>query len=227
MLEIPPLTDFPAYRAPRLEARGLVLTRGDLTLAHGIDFTLEAGDAVLLRGPNGSGKTTLLRVLAGFTPSGGGEVSLTLSTLEAEHAEAIAYVGHADGLRRTETPRAHLTFMSRWLGADAERVPAALSHFSLNRIADAPARRLSAGQKRRAALARLIAAPRPIWLLDEPFAPLDANGRAALATLVDAHRAAGGAVIAAVHDEPNWLDVRTLDIEDFIPPSLSSKGVLS
>jgi heme exporter protein A len=206
----PPHIDFPPYPASRLDVVGLTLARGDFELARGLALTLAAGDAVLLRGPNGSGKTTLLRALAGFTPVPEGEVRLSLAGRDAEPEEAIAYVGHADGLRRTETPYAHLAFIAQWLGYDLSRLPAAFAHFHLDAIAGAPSRRLSAGQKRRVALARLIAAPRPVWLLDEPAAPLDVAGRAALAALVAAHRAAGGAVIAAVHDEPGWPDAATM-----------------
>jgi heme exporter protein A len=216
-MSVAPIHDFPPYPAARLEVRGLTLARGDRVLAANMSFVLDGGDALLVRGPNGSGKSTLLRVLAGFTPYPLGEIRLSLSTLEAEPGEAVAYLGHADGVRRTETPRAHLSFIARWLGADASRVPAALACFRLEPIADAPARRLSAGQRRRAALARLVAAPRPIWLLDEPAAPLDAAGRAVLAGLVEAHRAAGGVVVAAVHDEPDWGEVTTLELEGFAP----------
>jgi heme exporter protein A len=209
--------DFPPYPPARIEVRGVTLARGELTLAKDIALTLGPGDAVLLRGPNGSGKTTLLRALAGFTPIEAGEIALTLDGREAEPAEMVAYLGHTDGLRRTETPRDHLTFIAQWLGAGTSRIDLAIRHFGLAPIANAPARRLSAGQRRRAALARLAAAPRPIWLLDEPAAPLDANGRAALGALVAAHRAAGGAVLAAVHDEPDWPDAGAIRIEDFRP----------
>jgi heme exporter protein A len=217
MADLAVTSQFAPYPSPRLDVRGLTLARGDLVLARGLDLKLDPGEALLVRGPNGSGKTTLLRALAGFTPVPEGEIAITLSGRAAEPGEAIAYLGHADGLRRTETPRAHLDFMARWLGADPGRVPAALAAFRLEGIADAPARRLSAGQRRRAALARLVAAPRPIWLLDEPAAPLDSAGRAALAALVADHRAAGGMVIAAVHDEPEWDAARRLDIEGFAP----------
>jgi heme exporter protein A len=212
------MTSFPphiAFPAPRLDVRGLTLARGDMELARGLSFSLGGGDVLLLRGPNGSGKTTLLRVLAGFTPAPEGGIALSLAGREVEPAEAVAYVGHADGLRRTETPYAHLSFIAAWLGRDSSRLSAALRHFRLDAIANAPSRRLSAGQKRRVALARLIAAPRPIWLLDEPAAPLDAAGRAALAELVADHRAAGGAVIAAVHDEPGWPGAATIQLADF------------
>lgn len=210
-----PVAEFAPYPPARIEAQGVALARGELTLARNITFSLAPGEAILLRGANGSGKTTLLRALAGFTPIEAGRIALTLDGQEVEPAELVAYLGHADGLRRTETPRGHLIFVAKWLGAGTGRITAAIRHFGLGPIADAPARRLSAGQRRRAALARLAAAPRPIWLLDEPAAPLDASGRAALASLVAAHRAAGGAVVAAVHDEPGWPDARTIRIEDF------------
>jgi heme exporter protein A len=213
---LPPIA-FSPYPPARLDVRALTLARGDLTLAQGLSFSLDAGEAILLRGPNGSGKTTLLRVLAGFTPAPGGEAELTLAGHDSEPEQVVAYVGHADGLRRTETPRQHLAFIAQWLGCDVSRLPEAFRHFHLGPIADAPSRRLSAGQKRRTALARLIVAPRPVWLLDEPAAPLDAGGRMALATMVTAHRAAGGAVIAAVHDEPGWADTRTIQLGDLAP----------
>ena len=206
---------FPPYPRALLSARDLTLARGDQTLARGLSFDLEPGAALLLRGANGSGKTTLLRTLAGFTPKAGGDISLTLDHVEAEPGDAIAYLGHADGLRRTETPRTHARFIGGWLGADPTWAERAIAYFKLGPIADAPARRLSAGQRRRAALARLIAAPRAIWLLDEPAAPLDAVGRAALSALVAAHRDKGGVVIAAVHDTPDWPDAGEMRIEDF------------
>ncbi|MGD2131889.1 MAG: heme ABC exporter ATP-binding protein CcmA [Maricaulaceae bacterium] len=212
----PPSLDLPPYPKGRLDVRDLALARGDRPLARGVAFALEPGEAILLRGANGSGKTTLLRTLAGFTPKAGGEISLTLDGADVFPGEALAYLGHADGLRRTETPRAHLGFINAWLGADGACTARAIDYFKLGPIADAPAQRLSAGQRRRAALARLIAAPRPIWLLDEPAAPLDAAGRAALSALVAAHRAAGGAVIAAVHDTPDWPDARELRLEEFV-----------
>src|SRR5262245_9115223 len=149
MLSDSPHLSFSPYPAPRLGVAGLTLARGDLTLARNLSFSIAPGDAVLLRGPNGSGKTTLLRALAGFTPAPTGETALPLVGRPVEPEEAVAYVGHADGLRRTETPAAHLGFIARWLGHEPSRLPLAFRHFHLKAIADAPARRLSAGQRRR------------------------------------------------------------------------------
>jgi len=226
----------PPFLPTRLDIRDVTLSRGERVLARDLALELAPGEAVLLCGPNGSGKTTLLRAIAGFTPIEHGAITFhrdgSPADADIEPDTSVAFVGHADGLRRTETPREHLNFIARWMGpekgtnedADA-RVRAAITHFGLRPIADAPAGRLSAGQRRRAALARLIAAPRPIWLLDEPAAPLDAGGREALAALVATHVAQGGAVLAAVHDEPGWPDTRTLDLTAFarrIPKALGA-----
>src|SRR5262249_51839039 len=190
MAEPSPPIAFPPYPSMRLDVRALTLARGDLTLARGLAVSLSAGEALLLRGANGSGKTTLLRVLAGFTPAHAGEVAFSLAGQESAPEEAVAYVGHADGLRRTETPRQHLAFIARWLGYDASRLPAAFQHFHLHAIADAPSRRLSAGQKRRSALARPVVAPPPLRLLDAPAPPPAAARRRALARV--GRSAAGG-----------------------------------
>jgi len=223
----------------RLDIRDVTLSRGERVLARALNLSLAPGEAVLLRGPNGSGKTTLLRAIAGFTPIEHGAIAFHRDGSEVEPGAdiepemAVAFVGHADGLRRTETPREHLNFIARWMGTDQDadaRVRAAIAHFGLRPIADAPSGRLSAGQRRRAALARLIVAPRAIWLLDEPAAPLDAAGREALASLVATHVAQGGAVLAAVHDEPGWPDTRTLDLSNIstraaVAPALASQTV--
>lgn len=215
------MTAKPIYFTPvRLTLSDVVLARGERVLTRGISTEVAPGGLVVLRGANGAGKTTLLRAIAGFTPLAGGAITITHEGAAMEPAEAAVLVGHADGLRRTETPRAHLDFIARWLGpaeGAAERVAGALKVFGLGPIADAPARRLSAGQRRRAALARLIAAPRPLWLLDEPAAPLDAAGRETLARLIAAHRSSGGAVVAAVHGETGWPGAMVLDFDALAP----------
>ncbi len=202
----------PDHPETRLRFDAVTLARGDRVLAEGLTFQVGPGDAALVRGPNGVGKTTLLRALAGFLTPAAGDLVLEIDRAAAAPEDAAAYVGHADGLRSTETPRAHLAFVAAWRGGDRGAIVSALETFGLLALADAPARRLSAGQKRRTALARLLVAPRPLWLLDEPASPLDLAGRAILSDVVTEHRRRGGLVVAAVHDDPGWPDTRAIDL---------------
>jgi heme exporter protein A len=190
---------------------GLTLSRGERVLFRDLSLSLAAGEAVALTGANGAGKTSLLRALAGFIRPDAG----TIAFAEADPAEArrrhIHWLGHLDGLKGARRAREELTFQAQWLGADAAGVAAAVDVLALEPLLDLEVRQLSAGQRRRLAFARLIAAPRPVWLLDEPFAPLDARWRAALGLLMQAHVDKGGAILAAVHD-PLPVAGRTFDI---------------
>ena len=184
----------PSAPAVLIAAEGLGVLRGDLVLFRNVSLSLQSGDALVLRGPNGAGKTTLLRVLAGLTRAEAGAVR--------RHA-AFHWLGHRDGLKPQETPESHLALWARAWGAGAD-IPALLSRMGLLRAREVPARYLSAGQRRRAALARLLLEARPIWMLDEPYTALDAEGRDALEAMISAHRANGGAVIAAIHGEAGF-----------------------
>lgn len=190
---------------------GLTLSRGERVLFRDLSLSLAAGEAVALTGANGAGKTSLLRALAGFIRPDAG----TIAFAEADPAEArrrhIHWLGHLDGLKGARRAREELTFQAQWLGADAAGIAAAVDVLALEPLLDLEVRQLSAGQRRRLAFARLIAAPRPVWLLDEPFAPLDARWRAALGLLMQAHVDKGGAILAAVHD-PLPVAGRTFDI---------------
>lgn len=190
---------------------GLTLSRGERVLFRDLSLSLAAGEAVALTGANGAGKTSLLRALAGFIRPDAG----TIAFADADPAEArrrhIHWLGHLDGLKGARRAREELTFQAQWLGADAAGVAAAVDVLALEPLLDLEVRQLSAGQRRRLAFARLIAAPRPVWLLDEPFAPLDARWRAALGLLMQAHVDKGGAILAAVHD-PLPVAGRTFDI---------------
>lgn len=143
----------------------------------------------MLRGANGSGKTTLLRQLAGLSEPQAGKI---------DRPEAHHWIGHTNGLKAHETTRSHLVHWARVWGSEAD-VDLILNEIALNRPADVPCRLLSAGQKRRTALARLLLEERKLWLLDEPFNALDTDGQVLLAEMIKAHRASGGAVIAALH----------------------------
>ncbi len=170
------------------------MIRGERVLFRSISLSVRPGEALLLRGANGAGKTTLLRILAGLTRAETGEVT---------RAAAHHWVGHREGLKPTETPRTHLKLWAQAWGARAGIDPV-LTRMGLARPADVAGRDLSAGQRRRTALARLLLEDRPVWLLDEPYTALDADGRALIDALIVEHRAKGGAVIAALHGEAGF-----------------------
>jgi heme exporter protein A len=190
--------------------------RGWRTLVTGLTFKVAPGAGLALRGPNGSGKTTLLRALAGLHEPQSGSIAVTSSsgsqTDADERGALIGFLGHLDGIKPGQTVAAQLGFWARVCGGDQSAVDAALSQVGLTRQADLPGGVLSAGQRRRLALARLLIMNRPIWLLDEPAAPLDASGRAMLGGLLDAHRAKGGIVITAVHDTPPGAPMKSLEL---------------
>lgn len=170
------------------------MIRGERVLFREVCVAVRAGDALLLRGANGAGKTTLLRVLAGLTRPEAGRVT---------RAAAHHWVGHREGLKPQETPREHLKLWTQAWGSGAETDPV-LTRMGLTRPADVAGRYLSAGQRRRTALARLLLEDRPVWLLDEPYTALDGDGRKLVDDLIAAHRAMGGAVIAAIHGEAGF-----------------------
>lgn len=174
-----------------IEAGGLGAVRGERVLFSGLHLTLRPGEALVLRGPNGSGKSTLLRLLAGLSQPATGEVKRS-----APHH----WVGHRDGIKPHETPRQHLAHWSRVWGSTLSPEGVAGS-MGLKRPMDVPGRLLSAGQRRRTALGRLLLAERPIWLLDEPFNALDASGRDLLGGIIAAHRELGGGIITALHGD--------------------------
>ncbi len=185
----------------RLVAEKVCVDRGGRRIVDSVDFTLVDGEALILSGPNGAGKSTLLRAIAGLLPLAAG--ALSLDGEADEIAAALHYVGHAEGMKPALTVRENLDFWSSFLArgdAGAGLAPAdALGAFGLAHVIDIPAGYLSAGQKRRVALARLLVAPRPIWLLDEPTTALDVRAQAALAAVMARHRAGGGVVLAATH----------------------------
>ena len=188
----------------RLAIENLGVSRGGRTLFRGLSFEIVPGEAVALTGANGSGKTSLLRAIAGLIRPDAGGVSFDDGggDMDAEEARAggLHLLGHQDGLKSGRTTREELTFQARWTGGEPESISAAVDLFELRPLLDLETRKLSAGQRRRAALCRLFAAPRPLWLLDEPFAPLDAKWRTRFGDLMALHLADGGMVIAAVHD---------------------------
>jgi heme exporter protein A len=174
----------------------VTLQRGERVLVRELSFSAEPGAFVEIRGANGAGKTTLLRAIAGFLAPRAGRI--VYETVE-EPTLALHHVGHLNGLKRAASVRAHVRYWAGLFGVGV-RVDETLERLGLARQADLPARVLSQGQARRLALTRLVIAPRPIWLLDEPAASLDAEGRALLSEMIASHRAQGGLVLAAVHE---------------------------
>ncbi|WP_224824496.1 heme ABC exporter ATP-binding protein CcmA [Cognatishimia sp. MH4019] len=187
-----------------LQVLDLGVIRGGVPILEGVSFTLAAGHVLLLRGPNGIGKTTLLRTIAGLQPALSGEVSLD--------PEAVAYAAHADGLKATLTVRENLVFWAQVYGTSD--IAPALAAFELQPLIDRPAQNLSAGQKRRLGLARLLVTGRPLWVLDEPTVSLDTAAVAMFAAAVRAHCAAGGSALIATHIDLG-LDSDTLDLAPF------------
>jgi len=198
-----------------IRIKDLSLVRGERRLFSGLNLEVSAGQAVALTGRNGAGKTSLLRAVAGLLRPSEGVISFEgeAGPLEAEVArsDALHMVGHHDGLKSTRSAWEELLFQTRWTGGSEASARAAATKLDLDRLLDLEVRRLSAGQRRRVALARLLASPRSLWLLDEPMAPLDAGHREGFGALMAAHLAAGGMVLAAVHD-PLPVSCRVVEI---------------
>jgi heme exporter protein A len=200
----------------QLVAENLVIERGGRVIAGGISFAIEAGEALLLTGANGAGKTTLLRALAGFLPLSGGAIRVEGGDADKSLAEQAHAIGHANAVKFNLTVAENIMFWSRFLSGEdgaKDRTAEALEAFALNDLEDFPASYLSAGQKRRVGLARLIAAPRPIWLLDEPTVSLDAASTVRLAKIINAHTSGGGIAIAATHLPLGLERTRELKLE--------------
>lgn len=197
-----------------LAGESLTLWRGTTCLFDELDLAVGPGEALVLRGANGAGKTTLLRVLAGLTQPESGRVTwqgVPIDRDRAAFAAALAYTGHRTGLRDDLALAENLVFAARLRGGDPGAVLALLPALGLERCASLPVRQLSAGQQRRAALARTLGSGATLWMLDEPFTNLDAAGRSLVEARVAAHLDAGGlAVIAAHHELAAPLPGRTL-----------------
>jgi heme exporter protein A len=183
----------------RLLAHDLDCVRGGRTVFEGVAFAVAAGEALAVTGPNGAGKSSLLRQIAGLVRIARGAIVLEGGDPELSLAEQAHYLGHLDALKGSLSVRENLSFWTRYLGARDSGIDAALHALDLDTLAELPAAYLSAGQRRRLSIARLIAAPRSLWLLDEPTSALDKAAQARLAALMRNHLAGGGMVVAAVH----------------------------
>jgi heme exporter protein A len=192
----------------RLEGGGLVCIRGGREVFAGLDFSVSSGEALLVTGRNGAGKSTLLRLIAGLVRLAGGQLALSGGDGERTIAEQAHYLGHLDALKLSLTVGENLRFWAAYLGAVKPAdgvIDAALVAVGLDALAELPAAYLSAGQRRRLSIARLLAVKQPIWLLDEPTSALDRDAQDTLAALMREHLAGGGIIVAATHG-PIGLD---------------------
>jgi heme exporter protein A len=187
----------------RLVASDLACVRGGREVFTGLDFALSAGEALIVTGRNGAGKSSLLRMLAGLVRIAGGRLALEGGDPELSIPEQAHYLGHQDALKPSLSVQENLHFWARYLGD--VRLVEALIAVGLDSLSDLPAGYLSAGQRRRLSLARLLSVRRPIWLLDEPTSALDAASQVRLADLMRQHLAHGGLIVAATHG-PLGLD---------------------
>jgi heme exporter protein A len=203
----------------KLSGHDLACVRGGRRVFSGVGFSVAAGQALVLTGPNGAGKSSLLRVIAGLIRPAAGAVALERGDPELSVGEQSHYVGHLDPLKPALTVTENLAFWACFLNGvraadESALIARGLEAAGLADLAQMPAGYLSAGQRRRLSLARVLAAPRPVWLLDEPTTALDAVSQERLQTVMQAHLAGGGLIVAATHGplglaEPEELQLGT------------------
>lgn len=201
----------PSGATLRLKAEALACARGGRIVFEELSFEVEGGEALVVTGPNGAGKSSLLRQIAGLVEIADGQLALEGGDPNLTLAEQAHYVGHLDALKPAMSVRETAHFWSDFLGGDGP-IDAALERLDLGGLAGLPVAYLSAGQRRRLALARLLFAPRPLWLLDEPTVALDRASVGRLIQLMEAHLAQGGIVVAATHQELGLARARALDL---------------
>src|SRR5438270_9585601 len=183
----------------RLSGRGIRCVRGGRDVFSGLDFEIGSGEALAVIGPNGSGKTSLLRMIAGLLALAAGSIALEGGDAELTLPEQAHYLGHRDALKPALSIAENLAFWRDFLGGEAFNAEASLAAAGLAHAAQLPAAVLSAGQRRRLSIARLLCVRRPVWLLDEPTSALDAVGQAMFARVMQEHLAGGGLIVAATH----------------------------
>ncbi|MQX38480.1 heme ABC exporter ATP-binding protein CcmA [Roseospira navarrensis] len=221
--------------AARFEGRGLLCIRGERIVFGDLDLSMAPGEALLLLGPNGSGKSSLLRLMAGLLRPAMGDLHWHDGPVSADperHHARTRYVGHTDAVKPVLSARENLAFWARvCAGPDesaetlAARVDAALNRFALGHLARVPGRMLSAGQKRRLNLARLLAAPAPLWLMDEPTTALDVGSIAVLEEVMAEHRAGGGMIALSTHQGVTLPGARVLNLDDYAVDAVDAWGL--
>lgn len=193
-----------ARASPSLSIENVAVARSGRRIVAGVTVALNPGDAVVFKGPNGSGKTTLLRAIAGLLPLSAGRIQARIgaeiATTAAERRAHVVHCGHLDGVKAQMTVVENLAFWAKLYDAPHGRIDETLRRFDLQALARSRAGDLSAGQRRRLCLARVIVSGRMIWLLDEPTASVDAGSAARLIELIADHRKGGGLLIVATHD---------------------------
>jgi heme exporter protein A len=181
-----------------LQAEGLTCSRGGREVFRNVGFKVPAGEALIVTGRNGAGKSSLLRMIVGLVRIAGGRLALNGGSADTPIAEQAHYLGHQDAMKPSLTVAENLQFWTSFLGSRADITPA-LDRLDLAPLADLPAAYLSAGQRRRLSLARIVAVSRPVWLLDEPTSALDAPSQGRLSDIMRDHLAGGGIIVAAAH----------------------------
>ncbi len=189
----------------------LTAARGTRTIFRSLNLSARSGQAIVISGPNGAGKTTLLRCVAGFLAPESGSVTVKSGAGEAVPSEQCHYIGHLNGIKSALTVAENLAFFADFLGGSRVEAARAAGHMALGGLEDIPAAYLSAGQKRRLGLARLICARRPVWLLDEPAVSLDTASQGLLANAVASHLDGGGIVLAVTHAPLGWSKAETAE----------------
>lgn len=183
----------------RLSGRGVRCVRGGREVFSGLDFEVSPGEALAVTGPNGSGKTSLLRLIAGLLALAGGSITLEDGDAELTLPEQAHYLGHRDALKPALSVKENLAFWRNFLGGEPFDAAKSLAAVGLDHATHLPAAYLSAGQRRRLSIARLLVVRRQVWLLDEPTNALDTAGQSMFAGLMKEHLAHGGLIIAATH----------------------------
>ena len=205
---------------PQFSGTDLVCFRGERTVFTGLGFALTGGEALVLRGHNGSGKSSLLRLMAGLAQPLAGAIAWDDETISEDpeaHNERLHYIGHADPVKPVLTVAENLKFWTALRSADGvdAAISAALKQLGISHLADVPGRFLSAGQKRRVNLARILAAPAPIWLLDEPHTALDTAAMDSLDEAIAKHRSGDGMVVMSAHAQASPDGAREIDLGEF------------
>ena len=201
----------------KFNGQDLACTRGDREVFADLAFSLDQGEVLVLSGANGSGKSSLLRLMAGLARPAAGRITWDGDDIAEDllaHARRLHYVGHLDAFKPALTVAENLTFWAALRNGDA--VVPALAHFGIAQLADIPARFLSAGQRRRLALARTLASPASLWLLDEPTVALDANGVAAVHAAIEDHCADGGRCVLSTNVPLSLAETRKLDLDELV-----------